>query len=259
MCSVSSYTRVGSACHDARVTAHGIPESPELATQSEREVWENVLRSGGDDWIVLANVRLTDAKKDHELDLIVLMPDVGVVVVEVKGGSVYVDNQGRWRIAQKGEDRVIHPVDQARDGKYAVRQYVECDSRWRNSSRKRVRFGHSVVVPYTDLPDGFATPDCPRWSIHDRGDLKDLVGRLWDVPQKQESGHRVPTREDCDLIVEILKGRGLPQRTVLAEALEQEDRADRLTVEQATVLKVTRLIHRVEVRGEQAVARRSLR
>ncbi|KGN30533.1 hypothetical protein N802_06870 [Knoellia sinensis KCTC 19936] len=55
--------------------------------------------------------------------------------------------------------------------------------------------------------------------------------------------------EDCDLIIDILTGRGLLQRSVLAEAREQQDRADRLTVEQATILKVTRLINRVEVRG----------
>ncbi|KGN30525.1 nuclease [Knoellia sinensis KCTC 19936] len=231
------------------MSAHGIPESPEFSTGSEREVWENIVKHGREDWTVLANVRLTDPKKDHELDLIVLIPDVGIVVVEVKGGAVYVDGDGQWRLAQKGEDRYIHPVDQARDGKYAVREYIERDPRWRNSSRTRVRFGHSVVVPYTDLADDFETPDCPRWSIHDRADVKDLVGRLWDVPMKQETGHRVPTQEDCELIVEILKGRGLPQRSVLAEAQELEDRADRLTVEQATILKVTRLINRVEVRG----------
>ena len=57
------------------MTAHGIPEDPQFATESEREVWERLLKQGNDDWTVLANVRLTDEKKDHELDLIVLMPD----------------------------------------------------------------------------------------------------------------------------------------------------------------------------------------
>ena len=85
--------------------------------------------------------------------------------------------------------------------------------------------------------------------ISGRADQADLAGRLWDVAARQESGHRVPTHEDCDLIVEILKGRSLPQRALLAEADERESRADRLTIEQATILGVTRLINRVEVRG----------
>ena len=85
--------------------------------------------------------------------------------------------------------------------------------------------------------------------IHGKGDLADLAGRLWDIAARQESGFRVPTADDCDLIVQILKGRNLPQRVLLAEADERESRADRLTIEQATILGVTRLIHRIEVRG----------
>lgn len=230
------------------MTAHGIPNDPQFATESEREVWQRLLKQGHDDWTVLANVRLTDEKKDHELDLIVLMPDVGVVVVEVKGGDLRVED-GDWVIGSGKGRRVVHPVDQGRDGKYALRSYIERDPRWKSTSRTRVRFGHAIAAPYTHLADDFETPDCPRWMISGRGDQGDLAGRLWDVAARQESGHRVPSHDDCDLIVEILKGRNLPQRALLAEADERESRADRLTVEQATILGVTRLINRVEVRG----------
>lgn len=141
---------VGCPCHDAKVTARGIPESPSFGTESERQVWETVLKQGEPDWTVLANVRLTDEAKDHEADLIVLMPDAGVVVVEVKGGSVAVDPvTGEWRIHSGGRPRIVHPVDKARGTKYALRKYVELDPRWRDSSRRRVRFGHAVVVPFT--------------------------------------------------------------------------------------------------------------
>ena len=54
------------------MTARGIPESPQFVTESEREVWSRLLEQGGDDWSVLANVRLTDEHKDHEADLVVL-------------------------------------------------------------------------------------------------------------------------------------------------------------------------------------------
>ena len=77
------------------MTARGIPDDPQFATDSEREVWGTVLEKGDSDWTVLANVRLTDEKKDHVLDLIVLMPDVGIVVVEVKGGDLRVEG-GAW-------------------------------------------------------------------------------------------------------------------------------------------------------------------
>ena len=230
------------------MTARLVPTHPQFATESEREVWERLVAQAPDDWTILANLRLTDDQKDWEFDLVVLMPDVGVIVGEVKGGSVTIDD-GVWRTTSQDGTRVIHPVDQARDGKHALWRYIASDPRWKNSSRTRVRFGHTVVTPHTSLHPDFATPDCPRWMIHGKEEMGDLAGRLWDIAARQESGFRVPTADDCDLIVQILKGRNLPQRVLLAEADEREARADRLTIEQATILGVTRLLHRIEVRG----------
>lgn len=224
-----------------------VPEVPQFVTESEREVWELLRAQGNPEWTLLSNLRLTDETRDHEADVVVLMPDVGVVVLEVKGGSVFVDAQGQWQQRTGGEERKIWPVEQAMKVKHAIWKYVRQDPRW--GSRTRVRFGHSVVVPRTMLGEDFSTPDCPRSMIHGKADLGGLAGRLWDIAATQESGHRVPSEDDCDLIVEILAGRSLPQRDLLAEAEEREARADRLTQEQATLLKVTRLLNRVEVRG----------
>lgn len=223
-------------------------EGHQFANEAERLVWETLSKQKHDDWVVLPNQRLTTEKKDYELDFVVLMPGTGVVVLEVKGGSVWVDDQGRWRQNNRPHN-VIWPVDQARDGKYALRTYVEADPRWRTSSRTRIRWGHMVVVPFTDLADDFTTPDCPRWTISGRGDLDDLAGRIHDLADRQETGHRVPDDGDIDLIREILTGRSFPVPDITAQADEREGVADRLTQEQAALLKVARLIHRLEVRG----------
>jgi hypothetical protein len=139
-------------------------------------------------------------------------------------------------------------VEQCRDGKYALREFIEADPRWKNH-RSRVRFGHAVVVPFTDVPDDFATTDCPRWMISGRGDLDDLVARIHDVAARQENEQRVPSQEDVDLVVEILTGRSFPVPDIAADADEREAASDRLTLEQATLLKATRLINRMEIRG----------
>jgi hypothetical protein len=198
--------------------------------------------------VLLPNIRLTSQRKDHELDVVVLMPDVGVVVVEVKGGSVSVDAQGHWWSGGGARRSRVRPVEQCRDGKYALRDFVEADPRWKNR-RSRVRFGHAVVVPFTDVVDDFATPDCPRWMISGRGDLDDLAGRVHDVAALQENDQRVPTAEDVELIVEILTGRSFPVPDIAADADEREATSDRLTQEQAALLQVTRLIRRMEIRG----------
>jgi superfamily I DNA and RNA helicase len=46
-----------------------------------------------------------------------------------------------------------------------------------------------------------------------------------------------------------LSGRGLPQRSVVARALANDDAADALTEHQAVILDAIQLLHRVEIRG----------
>lgn len=223
-------------------------EAARFVHESERVVWERLRGTVADGTVLLANVRLTSQRKDHELDIVVLMPDVGIVVVEVKGGSVSVDAQGHWWSGGGTRKSRVRPVEQCRDGKYALREFIEADPRWRNR-RSRVRFGHAVVVPFTDLADDFATTDCPRWMISGSRDLDDLAGRIHDVAAMQENEQRVPSDGDIALVVEILTGRGRPVPDVAADADERAATADRLTQEQAALLKATRLIPRMEIRG----------
>jgi hypothetical protein len=222
-----------------------IPESPTFTTTSEQAVWERLRDSLGDDDVLIANLRLTDERKDHEVDLVVLMPDIGLVTVEVKGGSVWWDDG--WRIMRRGHEATIHPVDQARDAKYALRTYVERDERW--GSRTRVAWSHAVVTPYSEFGADFELPELPRWALHDKHDQDHLVGRLRRTAQRMTHGQRVATIDDVDEIAEILTGRLPTTYDVRAEADQRADVADRLTLEQATILRVTRLLHRVEVRG----------
>jgi len=227
---------------------HCDPAEPLFTTESERVVWETLKRGlEQGDWL-LANLRLTDEAKDHEADLVLLLPGAGVVVVEVKGGSVHHDGH-TWLQSSGGRTRAIDPVTQARQNMYALRRYVETDPRWKGSSRGWVRWAHAVVLPWADLDDDFALPDCPRWSVNGRGDMGHLADRLRAVPCLQEVATRAPDEDDCALIAEILRGRNLPRHSVVAEADERESRAQRLTLEQAQLLQVTRLLPRVEVRG----------
>ena len=224
-----------------------LPEHPKFETATEREVWEVLRAKLASDDVLMANLRLSDEVKDHEADIVAVLAGAGVVVVEVKGGSVGVVD-GQWR--QSGNDtRTFDPVDQARTTKYAIRKYVESDPRWRSSSHQRIRWAHSVALPNTDLHDDFSMPDCPRWAVHGMGDIADLGRRLYDVVVMQETENISPSPEDVDLIVEILNGRNLPVLDISADAREREAEVDRLTLEQATLLRVTRLLNRVQVRG----------
>jgi hypothetical protein len=222
------------------------PEQPEFVTASERLVWERLCADLGPDDLLIANRRVADHSKDFEIDIAVVMPGAGVVVVEVKGGGVRHDGTS-WRQRLNGNDTSIDPVEQARTAKYALRRYIEDDDRW--GSRSRVRWGHVLVLPYLSLADDFALPDCPRWAVVGRHDMPELAQRLRAIGDRQKTHNRRVTTDDVVTIAEILRGRSLPQRDLIGDAVEREDLADRLTQEQTVILDAIRLLPRVEVRG----------
>ncbi|WP_395307527.1 ATP-binding domain-containing protein [Mycobacterium sp. AMU20-3851] len=218
---------------------------PRLANAAERRVYQLLVEQLGDDGVVIAGKRVTDHLKDHEVDFLVAIEGAGIVCVEVKGGDVWHDGQS-WRQIRGGKECAIEPVRQARDACYALRSFVEHDPRW---SQGRLRWDHVIVLPNTELPEGFGLADCPRWKAFDRNDLGDLVGRMRKNLHSQELDRPVLTAGGIDQLVVSLSGRGLPQRDVVARALEHEDAADVLTEHQSVILDAIRLLHRVEVRG----------
>lgn len=223
-----------------------VPEHPDLVNGAEKEVWERLRDGLGEHDVLMASFRVTDEAKDHEADLVVLMPGIGIVVVEVKGGPVWFDDGTFW-MQRGGRDVRIDPEEQARLTKYALRDYVHRDPRW--GSRSFVAWANAIVAPHAAFPPDFATPRVPRWMLHDRGDQAQLVGRLRQNAKKAWHGKEPPTHEEVDLVVEILQGRGSTGWDPVAAAEERAGVARRLTQEQAGILKVARLLNRIEVRG----------
>ena len=108
------------------------PKDPQFQTMSEEAVWRRLRDTLRPEDALIANYRLTDANKDHEADLIAVLPGVGVIVIEVKGaGTTCRDGQWyMWR-EREGREVPIYPVDQARNARYAIRDYVQSDPRWK--------------------------------------------------------------------------------------------------------------------------------
>lgn len=229
-----------------------LPADPRLANDTERKVWQLLCEQLGEHDLVIAGQRVTDHLKDHEIDFVVALEGAGVVCVEVKGGEVWHDGDKWWQESRGGHVKKIEPVRQARDACYALRGFIEADPRW---TQGRLRWDHIVVLPNSQVPQHFALPECPRWQVIDRDDLPNLAERLREVLLGQEIDRPLLTGTGIGQLQIALSGRGLPQRDVVARALENEDAADVLTERQAVILEATKLLTRVEVRGERAAER----
>ena len=136
-----------------------IPEIPTFTTGSEKEVWERLRDTLDDDDVLLANLRLTDGDKDHEADLVVLMPDVGVLVLEVKGGSVTVEPDDA-RDTGGGPERGRASADPPRrpGARHQARTAPLRRQHPRGGTPAGSAWGHGVVTPYFDC--GTSRPDC---------------------------------------------------------------------------------------------------
>ena len=67
--------------------ARSYPAQPLFADPSENEVWHALIAQLPADAAVVCNLKILDTDKQYEMDFIVLWPEVGVAVLEVKGGN----------------------------------------------------------------------------------------------------------------------------------------------------------------------------
>ena len=133
---------------------------------AERRVYE-ALRDGlGQEFSVFYGVAWLAATpgtgaRDGEVDFVVAHPDMGVLLLEVKGGAISRDGTtGHWTsVDHAGYPHPIHdPFAQVRASKHALLEKLKEHPTLRQSW---IPMGHGVVLPDSARPDGPLAPDAP--------------------------------------------------------------------------------------------------
>lgn len=225
-----------------------LPENPVYGHASERVIVDLLRDQLSEDSLIVVGQRVSTAEKEHEVDILVAMPGAGIVAIEVKAGQIAVEPDGRWVQGSGTKTFTIDPVTQCRDALYALRGYVSGDPRW--SALPFQRWTHMLVFPNASIPDDFAMPDIQRGRIVDRDQLDHIATIAYRLAQETGPQDRpFLAVETIDRLADVLGGRGLPQRDVVARASENEDIADALTREQSVLLRAVDALPRVEIRG----------
>lgn len=226
------------------------PREPQFTHPSERLVWEALRDQLGPNDMLIAGQHFTTRERDYEIDIVVVLEGGGVVVLEIKSGTVWNDAGLWWQMDKDGGHR-IDPVRQAENGKYVLRDWVYESLAW--GSKGKIRWAHAVCFTDIVVEQGFDTPDCHRWMVVDRDDLADIASRLRNIVVLQQGDARVCDGSDIAAIHEALSGRFLPQRhsilPIAHRVADHDDLVGRLSEEQATILSAIQLLNRVEVRG----------
>lgn len=229
------------------------PPEPKFASGAEQRVWRQLCDQLGETDLLIANQRFTDQRRDYELDIAIVFDGLGVVVLEIKGGQVWVADGQWYQQLPQGPTR-RDPVQQAMTAKHVLRKWVEDSMAW--AGKRPIAWAHGIVLPNTSLDPQFDMPDCHRWMVVDRDDLADIVSSAKNMLLRQERTERACDASDILAIHEALQGRFLPQRQAVlpSDAIadgvaETEDVVERLSLEQSRILDFIVNVDQVEIRG----------
>jgi thymidine kinase len=173
--------------------------------------WQNF----HDDWGV----------QEGEADFIIVHPDMGILVLEVKGGAViYKSDQGKWFSQDRNGNNfeIKDPVEQGRKNHYEIRNKLENLPNWPQS---KLNIWHAVCFPHIYLKNQSLKPDLPREAIIDADDLNDIttaVKRVFSHCFGQNIVTGVPGQDRMKMI-EGLLASSFEIRSPLGIELERED------------------------------------
>lgn len=224
------------------MTPQQIPEDPDFASSAEEYVWDALAEQLPPEATMIFGQRITANRHEVEIDILVLWPGVGTIVMEVKGGVVEV-RDGEW--FQSRRQLKKSPVEQARLAKHELNTFL----------KGRLSYGigkltHVIALPYTRLDPKWAVPDAPRHLVADSTDVPHLAGFLRRaVEQEAHAAGQVLTLAQRDGVVKALRAthRAVLNHQELAARIA--DRGNELTREQERVLSLLRFQHRAQLIG----------
>jgi hypothetical protein len=212
---------------------------------AERRVWEVLRGQLPEDAALLHSVAMIERAAEHEADLVVAWPRVGVAVIEVKGGHVS-RHHGQWYQASGGGTRPIKdPVVQAQDCKHVLHRLLV----QYGSEASAARSAHLVAFPFTSIGPGWSYAGCPRDMVLARNDLAAAADRTRAVIEKHGRGRAPLTSAGLESLLEVLEGQLPGQTSLLSWAEENEAYVDQLTRDQAKVARILREQRRLKVIG----------
>lgn len=125
-----------------------IPEAyhPET-TRTERYIYNKIANEPNSDmWVCFHSLGLSAVrgKRSGEIDFLLCIPNMGILILEVKGGKISVSPNGVWNY--DGYSKAESPFQQARASMYSV--ISEVKSKFGDKSRMaQLLFGYCILIP----------------------------------------------------------------------------------------------------------------
>jgi len=201
----------------------------------------------GDDWHVIHSVAWQGLRGkregDGEADFILVHKDVGVIVIEVKGGEISVD-RGQWKSHRLDNGAIVNidnPFEQAAAAKSKLYKWVG----------ERVKFVvptmHAVVFPGGRAPNNMGPAATAAITIDSAG-LHDLGASIAKVVSHWKISCKLDQRQ-VDEVINLLAPTTAIKRTAADDAYDAEHALVRLTEEQRRAFSGLKRTRRAIVYG----------
>ncbi|MBU6279576.1 MAG: NERD domain-containing protein [Actinomycetales bacterium] len=221
------------------------PEHPDFVNDAERDAWRALRRQLRDGDVLLHGLRFSDpVDGEVEIDLLVLMPDKGAAVIEVKGGQITYAEGQVWQVRGDGRHR-IDPAEQAAKEMRALQRFLERQPDW---SRGSLRATWLVAFPNTRVA-GDLGPRLRRDIVIGESDLEDAAGKVFDRLADPSLERWTARPGWVQSALDHLLGTYNPDVEIQGRMAERLKRVDQLTAGQSALLAVIRNLRRFEVTG----------
>jgi Nuclease-related domain/AAA domain/UvrD-like helicase C-terminal domain len=226
------------------------------ASPAERRVFEELRRTLPDSYTVIHHVQWLQRRPgggagDGETDFVLVHPEHGVLILEVKGGGIrYEAATGRWFTQPRdGDEKPLmrSPFDQVVDAKHSLQRWLRELPGWR---REWGPFGHAVCFPDA-VTRGEPLPHMPREVVIDAHavlDERHLRGRVEEAYALWADGSRLGPAGAQRIVTAL--AHDIEIRQPLGILVEEADREIlRLSPRQYGVLLTLAGARRVAVSG----------
>jgi hypothetical protein len=237
--------------------AHVYPERlPDFilkeAKRSSEIKFFNALREIPNSWFVFYGVNMIGRpggtrhyNVDAEADFIIGHPEKGIVVAEVKGGRIHLEN-GVWYSTDR--NGIVHkikdPIDQAKNNKYILKSKLERSSIW---PRSFINFGHCAVLPDVNNPGGALGLHAPDQIIIFREDLENIENKLNSV--FDYFSRNGPGKDGIQALRSLVAPSVKLKKTISTDVTEAQKQVIELTEQQYKLLDFIAAQNRVLING----------
>lgn len=213
-----------------------------------------------EDWIVLHSLNLSQHTKRlyGEIDFLLLIPNAGVFVMEVKGGDVRCKN-GEWEFIDRhgSVNKNKSPFNQARDAMFSLQTEIKKEFGAKHRFNK-IQFGFLVAFPQVNF-DKYSV-EYEQWQIFDNTNynsnhetfFKNLIQQFTEKHKTQlwfSPTESLPSRQDLEELCHFLRGDFMRVRSAKERLSEFDSQVKTYTEEQFGVLESIELNERSLVQG----------